>query len=302
MNGLSPRDILKQLAAALPEECRENFIVVGSVAAGYCYFERDPQRTVFTKDVDCMLSPHLKAVQTGQTVAERLIAAKWKPEPDGPWSKPGDASTPTEDLPLVRLYPPDSGGWNIELLNAPANSVHRERTFTRLQTSLGDFALCSFGFLALAEESPIRTEFGILVARPEMMALANLLHHPKIGPETMSGVIAGRRMKRSNKDLGRVLALAFLAERADEEALGSWPGLWTSALRNRFPVDWQALAQQAGNGIRGLLASEEDMDEAVACTGNGLLASFRVTRSTLSATAQRLLRDAIEPLEATGNT
>ena len=31
------------------------------------------------------------------------------------------------------------------------------------------------------------------------MALANLLHHPAIGEEPMSGLIGGRCIKRSNK-------------------------------------------------------------------------------------------------------
>jgi hypothetical protein len=44
------------------------------------------------------------------------------------------------------------------------------------------------------------------------MALANLLEHPVIGPQTMSTKIGGRTLKRSNKDLGRVLAIARLSE------------------------------------------------------------------------------------------
>ena len=44
--------------------------------------------------------------------------------------------------------------------------------------------------------------------------LANLLHHSAISsPQTMSGLIGGRRIKLINKNLGRVLALLLLAER-----------------------------------------------------------------------------------------
>ena len=36
---------------------------------------------------------------------------------------------------------------------------------------------------------PLPTPFGISIARPELMALANLLEHPEIRPELMSGPI-----------------------------------------------------------------------------------------------------------------
>jgi hypothetical protein len=40
----------------------------------------------------------------------------------------------------------------------------------------GHFSLCSFGFLSLIDFKPIETPFGIRIARPEMMAMANLLY------------------------------------------------------------------------------------------------------------------------------
>lgn len=52
--------------------------------------------------------------------------------------------------------------------------------------------------MSLAAFRPTKTEFGIYRARPEMMALALLLEHPTIKPETMSGLIEGRKIKRSN--------------------------------------------------------------------------------------------------------
>ena len=296
MSRLSPREVLKQVAKALPADCRANMIIIGSLAAGYYFFERDTQWQVETKDVDCLLSPHVKAVRTGKAVAERLIAARWQPRAEGLPPTPGDAKTPTEKLPIVRLHPPGVDEWNIELLNAPASASHRGRTFSRLETRFGHFALCSFGYLALVEEKPIPTEFGISIARPEMMALANLLHHPKVGPETMSGPIANRLIKRSNKDLARVLALAFLSERDDPDALLAWPDSLSTALRKRFPDDWRALARRAGNGIRALLEDGDDLDEARHCAQNSLLNSYRVTTPMLEATGRRLLQDALDPL------
>jgi hypothetical protein len=69
-----------------------------------------------------------------------------------------------------------------------------------------------------------------------MMALANLLHHPSIGSETMNGLIGGREIKRSNKDLGRVLALAQLSEARQEDSLLDWPKLWSMRCKADFPA------------------------------------------------------------------
>jgi len=105
------------------------------------------------------------------------------------------------------LNPPGNTDWYFELAAASAQTNTDAKTFERVTTAQGDFTLHSFRFLALAEEDPLETEFGILYARPEMMALANLLHHPRIAPN----LIKGTNDKRSNKDLGRVLSLAWLS-------------------------------------------------------------------------------------------
>lgn len=296
---ISPSGVLKQVAAAIPEDFRQNIIIVGSLAAGYYFFADNPELQVRTKDVDCLLSPRIQAIPAGQAVADRLFAEKWQLRAEGGWGKPGDAKTPDNQLSVVRLHPPGSAEWFIELLTVPESENDLDRKDIRIVTSKGHFSLPSFGFLSLAEFQPIATPFGIAIARPETMALANLLHHPAIGPETMSSLIAGRGIKRSNKDLGRVLALARLAEAKEEDALQKWPEIWAAALQNRFPISWRKLVPQVGTGLRQLLrpGNEADLEEAHHTCANGLLVSQSPTLKLLEVTGERLIQDAIEPFE-----
>src|ERR1051325_3323118 len=116
---IAPLIVLKQVAEAIPENCRENIIVVGSLAAGYYFFANDPNLQFRTKDVDCVLSPRVEAVSAGQTVADVLFAESWEVRKDENWEKPGTALTPEADLPVLRLTPPGSQEWFIELLTVP---------------------------------------------------------------------------------------------------------------------------------------------------------------------------------------
>lgn len=132
---------------------------------------------------------------------------------------------------MVRLQPPSGNEWFIELLGAPDTYQPDApmKQYRAVKTSAGYFSICSFGFLALAEWDPLPTPFGIRIARPEMMALANMLHHERIGTEFMSGT----QWKRSNKDLGRVLALGYLAVQRDRKNDGNdfdeWaPRMWAA--------------------------------------------------------------------------
>ena len=69
------------------------------------------------------------------------------------------------------------------------------------------------------------------------------------------------------------------------------------ALKERFPYEWKELALQAGKGLRDLLASEPDLDQAWHTCAYGLLAPCQPTPTQLKISGQRLLQDAIEPLE-----
>lgn len=300
MTPLTPDTVLSQIAAALPEDCREDVIIIGSLAAGHYFFASDGQRSIRTKDVDCMFSPHAKAVAVAGLVTERLLASKWQPRREGLWGAPGNEATPEDKLPMIRLKPPGAEGgadWFLELLGAPNAQAEQGRTFHRVQTSIGHFAICSFNYLALAEWKPINTKYGVRIARPDMMALANMLHHPTIAPD----LIAGTNTKRSNKDLGRVLALAWLTAEQDRrtrrEELGDWSMHMGEALQARFPNRARALALDAGAGIRALMASDGDRDEALSICNQGLLASLEVDRDAFAAIGRRFIQQVIEPLE-----
>ena len=299
--ALTPDEVMAELAAALPKDYRSQVIIIGSLAAGHHFFSGDAERSIRTKDIDCMFTPHAKAVAAAVQVTEGLLDADWRPRTTGEWTAPGDAQTPDDRLPLIRLEPPrDEGaaGWFLGLLGAPDGGLQQTKRFHRVPTRLGHYAICSFNYLALAEWRPIETPYGVRIARPEMMALANLLHHPKIGPE----LIKGTEFKRSNKDLGRVLALAWLTAYRDRregtDELAAWAPRMAEALRERFPARAQSLAHGAGSGLRELIGSAGDRDEALRICNLGLLSSMEVSRDAFVATGRRVIDQVIEPLAA----
>jgi len=295
--SVSPRAVLSEIVKAIPEECQENMIIIGSLAVGYHFFAEYDNMVVRTKDADCLLSPRIEAVHAGEAISEKLFASDWSLSTTGNWGKPGDINTPLDKLPAIRLNPPDNTDWFLELLTVPESTDERERKWVSLKTSRGYFALPSFGFLSLTNYEPLKTELGIYIARPEMMALANMLEHSEIKPDAMSGLIQGRTIKRSNKDLGRVLAIAYLSTRQNVDSMEEWPIRWQKALQSLFPDEWQSLARETGLGIRQLLESEVDLNEAYHTCRYGLLASQPPDMEQLLIAGQRLLQDAVEPLE-----
>lgn len=299
---LTPTEVLEQVARALPEELRQQVIIVGSLAAGHHFFSGDGSKAIRTKDVDCLFSPHAKAVVAATKVTEQLLASKWSLREDATWGRPGEAGQTVEQLPMVRLKPPAAPGgtspWFLELLSAPPayTAGGPGKKLQRVTTSIGDFAICSFDYLALAEWKPLPTTSGLRIARPEMMALANMLHHPTVG----DALIAGTDYKRSNKDLGRVLALAHLTtvrDRRDRtEELEQWPERMWQALRAIFGSEAKALGVAAGTGVNALLNREADLAQALRIANLGLLTSMDLGLDAIRATGRRLQVEVLEPL------
>lgn len=296
VNDLAPSKILEQVSAAVPAPLRKHIIVVGSLAAGYHFFRGDASLHVQTKDVDCVLAPRSEAARSGKKVARQLLAEGWRSVTKGDHAKPGSRETLDGELPAVRLWPPDTDAWNLEFLTLPDATQQTGVQWLRVVLpGVGHFGLPSFRVMSLVAYRPVKSELGISYARPEMMALANLVAHPRIAPQLMSTPIEGRDIKRSNKDLGRVLALARLAGDASIQA---WHGEWEAALKACYPRNWKDSAASVGSGLRALLGSDEDLDEAIHSINTGLLNSSQVTIEQMAATGRRLLQDAIEPLEA----
>ena len=300
MSQISPSKVLAEVAAAVPPACRENVVIIGSLAAGYHFFQNDESKAVRTKDVDCVLEPFHAAVGAGQTITRQLLDAGWQRMLTGAHQDPGNAETPIDELPAVRLYPPgvdaeSEEAWFIELLTVPESAEGVGNKWTRLPLAEGHFGLPTFRFLAITAFDPLPAgNLGIRYARPEMMALANLLEHPEIKSDTMSSLFAGRSIKRSNKDLGRVLAITTLADLDDYRP---WASSWLNALQTCFPNEWTQLALRTGAGLRALLSSGNDFEEAYHTCLNGLLASQPLSVEALRAAGNRLLGDAIETLE-----
>lgn len=286
---IQPDAVLEAVVRAIPREVRPHVIIIGSLAAAHGLSGADRAFTVRTKDVGSVLSPRGTAPENGQTVAETLLAAGWHQRRGGRFEKPGDALTPDDELPALRLYPPASSDWFIELLTEPEPQQTTRRWLRFVLSSGEHYGLPSFQFTGVATYEAVRTGFGIRVARPEMMALANLLEHPDIKPDR----IEGTQTQRSNKDLGRVLAIARLST---ERRMEDWAGNWIRALQDRFPTMWRELALRAGDGLRKLLNSPADLQQAAETCNNGLLAGRNVTAEQLRATGDRLLVSAIEEL------
>jgi hypothetical protein len=302
MNKIIPSEVIRTVAEAVPKDCLENLVIIGSLATAFAYFGDSRTVPVRTKDIDCLLKPHSVAPEKGQAVATQLLKAGWQRRLLGDHIEPGNINTPENELPAIRLYhpeinPEDENAWFIELLTEPESSKDVGKSWTRIVLDQGHFGLPSFRYLSIAAFLPEKTEdFGLYYARPQMMALANMLEHPIIKPERMSTKFDGRDIKRSNKDLGRVLAIGYLEQEKGTIDFHKWANDWLIALKYCFPKDWENLAVNAGSGLIQLIGSSTDLEEAHHTCAYGLLSSFGVTQDELKEVGERIIGEAIDDL------
>ena len=90
----------------------------------------------------------------------------------------------------------------------------------------------------------------------------------------MSDPIDGQQIKRANKDLGRVVALAHLSDQLDETAVEQWPNIWRQAMQElKAPESTRDKLANINTGMQALLDSYEDQLEALHSVNFGLLSS-----------------------------
>ena len=290
MARLDPVDIFKRLSIDIPADLRENFVIVGSLAAAYEFRKSLQGRTVNTKDADIVVYP-AGDVDSAQNMACALLAHGWR-RTDNCTPKP--APDPTDKLWAIRLMPANSSSYFVELLNVPREGQTEPKQWIPMELSDGWYGLPSFKFMGLTLHDKRTSAEGLYFASPAMMALGNLLSHRTMATaeKIQSGTFRG--LRRCSKDLGRVLTLALLAE---DSVTAQWGDQWNDAIRACFPETWLDHTRRASAGLRELLQDDELMEEAAQTTEIGLLSGKDIDVTALRAVGRRLLADVIEGFE-----
>jgi len=288
---LDPEPLFQRLIDDLPDELHAHVFVVGSLAAAYHFRVELQRQGVNTKDVDLVVHPAGDTISCAG-MAERLLGLGWQRHPD---CYAAASPEPADELRAIRLYPPGPTDYFVEFLNLPEVGQREIKKWVPVEVAGGWYGLPTFRFQGLSARGRLRSEQGLGYASPAMMTLPSLLSHPIVRPERMSQPIGGRRILRSAKDLGRVLAIAQLSARDDVEA---WHDPWLAGLKACFPDEWRELARSAGSGLRELLAKEDVLEEALHTCEVGLLRGRGVTLENLAAVGEQVLVDLIEPLAA----
>jgi hypothetical protein len=290
MSKLDPVILFRALCRDIPHDLRRDVFVTGSLAAAYAFKVRLLGQAVNTKDADLLIHP-AGNVDSAQKMAERLLNIGWRPT---------DQCTPLAELPddaeklwAIRLMPPGSNDYFIEFLNVPVEEQAPLKLWIPVPLNGGWYGLPSFKFMGLLTWFRRTSDERLDYAAPEMMALSNLLSHPAVNDvEIESGEFRG--LRRCAKDLGRVIALAYLSGRDETEA---WLDHWRESLVRCFPLTWREHAHRSGAGLRGMLADDDVMEQARKTTESGLLSGMGIDIPALRGIGERLLVDAVEPLE-----
>lgn len=291
MSTLDPVLLFDLIEAHVPRELTPNLLIVGSLAAAYHYREQLELKAVNTKDADVIVHP-AGATAEAARIAEKLFASGFKPLDR---CKPGSSPDNARALSVVRMKPPDSDAYFVELLGFPHADQRERIEWKPYQVNGGWYVLPVFRYMGLTEIEPKTAHNGLKYAAPEMMALSNLLSHPELGDKTIGEPIEGRTLLRSAKDLGRVLALAWLAGPNETEA---WAKRWEAALRLKFQAECGELAAHAADGLKALVENPAALDDALWAVTVGLLKGKQVDHEKLKAVALQLRAFALDPLSA----
>ena len=284
MKLLDPRKTLEGLRAHVPAALLKKAVVVGSLAAALAFRTRLKTRGITTKDADLLIQSTGGSAQARRWM-ESLLARGWTRSAwTGKECFPMDRRTPADRCRAIRLLPPKSGEFYLEVLGLPTLDQSRPLVWKAVDARDGRYALPCFRYMGLGVEGALTHESGFRHAAPAMMALANILSHPELGTQRVKDESGRPRELRAAKDLGRALSLWFLS-REDERT--SWAGLWIRGLRRRFPRTRKALPLESG--LRALIADRAALIEAQRLSVRGLLDGFDVHPDQMKVLAEELL-------------
>lgn len=269
---LDPAELLARVSEQVPPALRANVVVIGSIAAAWAFRDVSGTYSVATKDIDLLLRPAVDAVATAEALGQELLNGGWAPQfMQG--RAPGNSDTPDDDLPALRLSPPERrDGWFVELLAEPSLAQATRKHWRRFDTGLGTFGLPSFRYLRIAVHGAEDTRFGLRVARPAPMALAHLLEHADPDRTPISSLPG--QPPRYLKDVGRAVSLWWLAREQSPMAAENWLAAWRETLAALHPGDEAAIKAAARAGLATLADS---LRESHAIAVLGILAPHATT-------------------------
>jgi hypothetical protein len=250
---LDAHSILERVAERIPDAVRSNIVVIGSIAAAWAFRDVSGTASVATKDIDLLLRPSIDAVVKAEEVGRALFDAGWEPNYPQGWS-PASASTPEDQLPALRLSPPAGDPWFVEFLAEPTNDQQTRKHWRRMQTDNGHFGLPSFRYMRVAVHDAERTPFGLHVVRPASMALANLLEHAQ--PDRTE--VRNLGQPRYVKDVGRSVALWWLAQQRTVPAADAWLSAWRNAFDALYPGRSNEYIAAAALGLESIASRLQD--------------------------------------------
>jgi hypothetical protein len=264
--------LLRHVAERVPPCLRPNVVVIGSIASAWDFRDVSGTNSVATKDIDLLLRPAVDAVATAESLGQQLLADGWQPRYPND-IEPGAADTPDDQLPALRLSPPGDGGlWFVELLAEPPREQASRKYWQRFRTDVGDFGLPSFRYLPVAVHAAEETGFGLRVARPARMALAHLLEHADPDRTPISSMPG--TPPRFAKDVGRAVALWWLAREQSPLAAERWLAEWRETLVALFPDQAVEIKAAARSGLTSL---SDYLGDAHAIAMNSILAPHGTT-------------------------
>ncbi len=285
--NVDPQLVLQLVANHVPPELHQNILLVGSLAAAYHYRAERANQPVRTKDADVIVQP-AGAFHECIQIAQRLLDLDWRPT-EKRRCRPFPFDNPMSELDVIRLHPPQTDLYFIELLGLPLPEQREPKLEVAVQLRDGYYMIPCFKFMAVLQSNQQTSSVGLQYASPALMALANLLHHPTLG----TAFIADTAVLRSSKDLGRVLALAFLTP---SDKLFQWHEMWWSALQHHFLNEAKDLAAQVGYGVVALLNDAAALRDAYDNATSGLLSGKNVTQDQFRVAGARLLTDVVREL------